>query len=76
MDVNGRSGVKAMMDLFACGAVLHNLWLDTPEDITKEWYEEIDRTNYWTEDDADEYMDIEDDRRISVYNAIIEDYYT
>lgn len=53
--VNGKDGVRAIMDIFECCCILHNIFLDHHDDIPPEWYEEIDTGHYWTSD-ADESL--------------------
>lgn len=79
IDVNGRQGLKKIMDLLTCCCILHNIFIDCDDDIPKEWYENIDANHYWTSDEDDSTVmngTIEMfDRRDAVYRAYISDYY-
>ena len=81
INVNGRTGVKEIMQLFTACTVMHNLLLDANDNIPQEWYDDIDSNHYWTNDydGASPGVDNEEalsfDRRESVFAAIIEDYH-
>lgn len=82
--IDGKRGVKEVMQIFTACAVMHNILLEMNDDIPQEWYDDIDSNHYWTNDSEGAALIPEDrgihdavtfDRRHSVFNAIIEDYY-
>ena len=71
--VDGKKGVKRIMQLFTTCAIMHDLLIDVGDTLPDSWYKTIEKGHYWTEDNLPNEM--KSDRRIAVYHSIIEDYY-
>lgn len=72
--------MKRVMDLFECGAILHNILLDYDDDLPAEWMVELEEGHYWTNDftgegDTHENGNENYDRREQVFTSLIEDLY-
>ena len=77
--IKNGNNVKEIMELLTCCAILYNLMIDVDDSIPNEWYESLDSGHYWIDDTGGEpiFMNNEcADRRLSVFHALIEDYYT
>ena len=80
VSVTGQLSIKKIMDIFAAGAVVHNLFIDEEHDkIPAEWYHNLDSSHYWLEDDDGgagySLNNTKFDRRGPVFRTIIENYY-
>ena len=79
--VEGADDLSEIMDLFECGAIIHNLCLKFDDEFPEEWYEEnADSDHYWTNDygggvDLNTNGNPDYDRRDAVFEAYVDNYY-